>query len=350
MHTGGARRASRDWSAKVAQFGSKLGYLIRQRSLQVALLLWALISLGTLWLCQGTMPLQIGPGAVNPRAQVIFSSIALAFLVLEAGLVALITRRRPVPDLAERAPERAVALRETVCLWIYAGMVLLAGRFIGIHYFGEALAMHLNGSLVGATRVQSPNEVYTWAAYNGILLGLIPYAVFRMRGYSNQQLNLKSANLKSDVIVIFVVLAIGCLLDLKLGPNIMQLTRHQQIVGGLLTFVVHMLGTNLPIMIFIYSILVPRYARLASPVTAFLLGAASYPAMHVFESWTRYDSLSHSVLSVFVVFLFFFPPGVMKSFLTIRTGNAWVHLWGFHAISPHVTLDTRLIVRDFDIR
>lgn len=334
----------------MAKFGSALGYLIRQRSLQVGLLVWALISLGALWLCHGTMPLQIGPRPVNPRAQVIFSSIALVFLVLEAGLVSLITRRRPWPDLAERAPERGVALRETILLWIYGGVVLLAGRFIGIHYFGEAIAMHLNGSLVGATRVQSPNEVYTWAAYNGILLGLIPYVVFRLRGYSNQQLNLKSANLKNDVIVIFVVLAIGCLLDLTLGPNITKLTHHQQIVGGLLTFVVHMFGTDLPIMIFIYSILVPRYARLVSPVTAFLLGAASYPAMHVFESWTRYDSLSHSVLSVIVVFLFFFPPGVMKSFLTVRTGNAWVHMWGFHAVSPHVTVDTRLIVRDFDIR
>jgi len=334
----------------MAQFGSKLGNLLRQRSLQVALLLWVLISLGALGLCHGSMPLQIGPNPTNPVAQVISSSIALVFLVLEVGLVSLITRRRPWPDLAERAPERGVALRETVFLWIYGGMVLLAGRFIGIHYFGEAIAMHLNGSLVGATRVQSPNEVYTWAAYNGILLGLIPYAAFRLRGYSNQQLNLKSSNLRSDVIVILVVLAIGCFMDLTLGTSFTKLTHHQQIVGGLLTFVVHMFGTDMPIMIFIYSILVPRYARLVSPVTAFLLGAASYPAMHVFESWTRYDTLSHSVLSVIVVFLFFFPPGVMKSFLTIRTGNAWVHMWGFHAISPHVTVDTRLIVRDFDIR
>jgi hypothetical protein len=53
---------------------------------------------------------------------------------------------------------------------------------------------------------------------------------------------------------------------------------------------------------------------------------------------------------VIVVFLTFFPPGVMKSFLTMRTGNAWVHMWGFHAISPHVTVDTRLIVADFHIQ
>jgi hypothetical protein len=209
--------------------------------------------------------------------------------------------------------------------------------------------MHLNGSLVGATRVQSPVEAYTWAAYNATLIALVPYVVFRMRGYSNQQLNLTSSDLKSDVIVIAVVLAIGCFMDLTLDGNVLKLTHHQQMVGGLLSFVLHLFGTDLPVMIFIYSVLMPRYATLTAPVTAFLLGAASYPAMHVFESWTRYDSLAHSVLSVIVVFLFFFPPGLMKSFLTLRTGNAWVHVWAFHAVSPHVTVDTRLIVRDFNI-
>jgi hypothetical protein len=334
----------------VISLGSRLGFLIRQRSFQVALALWVLISVAALLLCHGTMPLPIGPHPGEPAAMVISSSIALLTMVLEIGLVALITRRRALPDLAARAPERTVALRETIALWLYGALVLLAGRFIGLHFFGEAIAMHLNGSLVGATRVQSSAEVYTWAAYNGIFLALAPYVVFRMRGYSNQQLNLKSSNLKSDIIVIAVVLAIGCFMDLTLDGNFLKLTQHQQIVGGLLTFILHLFGTDLPIMIFIYSVLMPRYAKLTTPVTAFLLGAASYPAMHVFESWTRYDSPAHSALSVIVVFLIFFPPGLMKSFLTVRTGNAWVHVWGFHAVTPHVTIDTRLIVRDFDIR
>jgi hypothetical protein len=334
----------------VTSFDSKLGYLVRQRSFQVALVFWVAISIAAVALCNGTMPLPIGPHPDKPAAMVISSSIALLFLVLEVGLVGLITRQRAMPDLGARAPERSAALRETVSLWLYGASVLLVGRFVGLHYFGEGIAMHLNGSLVGATRVQSPAEVYTWAAYNGTLLALVPYVVFRMRGYSNEQLNLRSSNLKSDVIVIAVVLAIGCVMDLTLDGNFLKLTHHQQMAGGLLSFVLHLFGTDLPVMIFIYCILMPRYAKLTAPVTAFLLGAASYPAIHVFESWTRYDSGAHSVLSVIVVFLTFFPPGVMKSFLTLRTGNAWVHVWGFHAISPHVTVDTRLIVRDFDIR
>ena len=331
-------------------FRSSLVNLIRQRSLRLALILWILISVAAIVFCHGTMPLPIGPHPDKPAVMVISSSVALVFLVLEAGLVALITRRRAIPDLAARAPERSVALRETACVWIYAAIVLLVARWLGLHFFGEGIAMHLNGSLVGATRAQSPAEVYTWASYNFLFLALVPYLVFRMRGYSNQQLNLKSSDLKSDTNVVAVVLAIGCFMDFALGGNFLALTHHQQVAGGLLSFILHLFGTDLPIMIFIYSILLPRYAKLTAPVTAFLLGAASYPAMHVFESWTRYDSPVHAAVSVIMVFLFFFPPGVMKSFLTMRTGNAWVHVWAFHAISPHVTVDTRLIVRDFNIQ
>jgi hypothetical protein len=216
---------------RMANFGSKLRYLVQQRSFQVALALWIVISLAALALCHGTMPLPIGPHPGNPVALVVSSSIALVFLVLEIGLVALITRRRPMPDLAERAPERGVALREAVLLWIYGAAVLLAGRFIGLHYFGAGIALHLNGSLVGATRVQSPHEVYAFAAYNGIFFALIPYVTFRLLGYSNEQLNLKSANLKGDVIVIFVVMGIGCFMDLALSVNFLRLTHHQQLAG-----------------------------------------------------------------------------------------------------------------------
>jgi hypothetical protein len=331
------------------QYGSNIQYLLQQRSLQVALLLWVLISVIALFLCHGSVPLP-GLHAAPPPAQVIASSVSLVLLLILIGVIALLARHRPMPDLAPRAPDRAIALRETIALWCYGAIVLLAGRFIGLHFFGEAIALHLNGSLVGASRVQSPVEVYTWAAYNGFFFALVPYLVFRLRGYSHQALNLKSSNLKNDTLIILVVLAICCTFDFSSGHSILQLTPHQQLVGGPLSFVLHLFGTDLPIMIFIYAILFPRYFRLFSRETAFLIGAASYPAMHVFESWTRYDSVTHSVLSVIFVFLTFFPPGLVKSFLTMRTGNAWVHVWAFHAISPHVTIDTRLVVKDFHIQ
>jgi hypothetical protein len=327
----------------------KIQRLLRQRSFQIALLLWVLISAVAVALCRGQVPLA-GLHAGTPVAQVIASSVSLVILLVLIGVIALMARHRPIPDLAQRAPAYPVALRETIAMWVYGGIVLALGRIIGLHFFGEGIAMHLNGSLVGASRVQSPAEVYTWAAYDGFFLALIPYVVFRLRGYSRYALNLKSSDLKNDTLIIVVVLAIGFAFDLSSGNSILQLTPHQQLVGGLLSFGLHLCGTDLPIMIFIYAILLPRYFRLFPRGTAFLIGAASYPAMHIFESWTRYDSVAHSVLSVIFVFLTFFPPGLVKSFLTMRTGNAWVHVWAFHAISPHVTIDTRLIVNDFRIR
>jgi hypothetical protein len=317
-----------------------IGWLVQQRALYVALLLWSL-------LCG--FGLLFSRHALRFRALVAGSSEYLVIVLLIFGLVMLLTRKRPVIDLGQRAPQSSTARRETLAMWAYAAVVMIAGRLIGQHFFGEGIALHLNGSLVGPTRVQSPIEVYTWAAYNGILLALIPYLVFRMRGYSNEQLNLKSANLKNDLLVIVVVLAFSCGIDM-LGSNIFQLTRHQQIVGGLISFWLHLFGTDLPIMIVIYSILMPRYFRLFPPLTAYLLGAMSYPTMHIFESGTRYDSMGAAAMSLTFVYLLFIPPGLMKSFLTWRTGNAWVHVWAYHAISPHVTVDTRLIVNDFGIK
>lgn len=332
-----------------AAIGSRLGYAFRQRSLYVALLLWILLCVVAYKLGPGMPKLE---GAPNMRGESTNSSAYLVLVVLGIGLASLLARRRAFPNLAERAPDRATALREVVGLWVYVAAVLVAGQFIGRYFFGEGIALHLNGSLMGrGTRVQSPAEVLTWSAYNGVLLALIPYVVFRLRGYSNAALNLKSSNLKNDVLIIVVILVLGCALDLTAGSHtILQLAPRQQIIGGALSFVVNLFGTDLPIMIFIYGILLPRYAKLASPMTAYLLGAVSYPASHVFEAWTQYGSVDRGVSSLMLVFLTFFPAGLMKSFLTVRTGNAWVHLWAYHAISPHVTVDTPLVVRDFNIR
>jgi len=317
-----------------------IGWVVQQRALYVAIFLWLLLS---------GVGLLFSRHTPSYRGLVTGSSEYLVLVVLMFGLVVLLTRKRPVIGLAQRAPESSIARRETLAMWAYVALVMVAGRLIGQHLFGEGIALHLNGSLVGATRVQSPIEVYTWAAYNGILLALIPYVVFRMRGYSNEQLNLKSANLKSDLLVIIVVLAFSIGMDM-IGPNIFQLSRHQQLVGGLMSFWLHMFGTDLPIMIVIYSILMPRYFKLFSPMTAYLLGAVSYPTIHIFESGTRYDSMGAAAMSLTFVYLLFIPAGLMKSFLTWRTGNAWVHVWAYHAISPHVTVDTRLIVNDFGIK
>lgn len=80
-----------------------------------------------------------------------------------------------------------------------------------------------------------------------------------------------------------------------------------------------------------------------------LLGGLTYAAMHAVEGWSRFDSPRDTVLSLAFVLFAFMGPGVIKSVLTLRTGNAWVHALGYQALAPHTILDTPLIVQAFRI-
>jgi hypothetical protein len=43
-------------------------------------------------------------------------------------------------------------------------------------------------------------------------------------------------------------------------------------------------------------------------------------------------------------------PGMIKTLLTLRTGNAWVHVWAYHALVPHTLIDTPHLVEVMHIR
>jgi hypothetical protein len=335
----------------VARKGSWFKNLLRERSFWIGLVIWAGCAAAIAPLSHGALPFnRPGLAGVAYRPQVYVAVFGWLYALVFMGVTYALTRRRAIPDMGARAPNAVMAMRETLALWIYGAIVIAGGQVIGRRMFGEGIGLHLNGSLFGMTRMVTPREVWVWAIYNFILLAVVPYLAFRARGYSREALNLKSANLRNDTLVIVVVLAMETAFELLGGSKIMTLTGHQIVVGGALSFVVHLLGTGLPVMIFIYSILMPRYARLTGSVVATtLLGAVSYAVVHLFEYWTVYDSAQHSMLSVIFILLTFVNPGLVKSYLTVRTGNAWVHLWGFHAIAPHVTSDTPMIVEIFGI-
>ena len=322
-----------------------------KRNIVIAVLVWVVFIVAIFPLSGGMLPFNRPLMArMSFRAQVAVQVFLPVFPLFLMGVTYLLTRRRAIPDLAARAPDAATAKRETLLLWAYGALVLAVGQILGRRLFGEGIGLHLNGSIFGPTRVETPAEVWTWAVYNFSLLAALPYVVFRGRGYSREQLNLKSTNLKNDVLVIFVVLVLESAFELS-ASGLFRLSGHQMVIGAILSFVAHLLGTGLPVMIFIYSILMPRYARLSGSLTiTVLLGAVSYAALHIFEYWTVYDSPRHALLSLIFVVTTFIGPGLIKSYLTVRTGNAWVHLWAYHAIAPHVTSDTPVVVRIFGIR
>ena len=208
------------------------------------------------------------------------------------------------------------------------------------------------GTLYGLSGPYTPHAAIIWAIYNFVVYALLPFAYFRWRGYSLEQLNLRSNNLRADIVLILIIFVVEATVELlSVSTAIFSLSGRQLLLGAALTFVLNFFGTVLPIMIFIYCILLPRYLKLTNSVAlTIILGGLTYAALHVGDSRTNYSSLSNGLLSVIVVIIQYFGPGMVKSVLTLRTGNAWVHVWAYHAIAPHVLIDTPTIVEIFQIR
>lgn len=326
--------------------------LLRERSVQTAVIGWVVANALVVMVAKGALPFDWPalPGrSVSERLVEINVGLLEIFFLM--GVVFALTRKRTVPDLAARAPERAVALRETLLLLAYGVLGLIGGfllaRVFGWHPFG----LHLAGTLYGTHEHVEPAEAIVWAAYNLVVYAVVPLAFFRRR-YSAEALNLKSNNRRNDTLVIVVILLIESLVQaLALAPAILDLGARQLALGVPLTFGLYLAGAVLPAMVFIYAILVPRYLKLTgSTATTVILGGLTYTLLHVWDAWTVFSSPSGAVLSIIFLIFTYFGPGMIKTFLTVRTGNAWVHVWAYHALAPHTFVDTPHMVEVFDIR
>jgi hypothetical protein len=137
---------------------------------------------------------------------------------------------------------------------------------------------------------------------------------------------------------------------LGFSSAIFDLSPRQVALGMPLTFALYFVGTVLPTMVFIQCVLVPRYRRLTgSTATTVILGGITYTLLHCFDGWLAVDTTSATVLSVIFLFFQYLGPGMVKTVLTLRTGNAWVHVWAYHAIAPHALADTPTVVKIFHI-
>jgi hypothetical protein len=321
------------------------------RGVRTVAAMWVAGYLIVIWLAHGSLPFDRPAVAQLPFAvQMAAPTIGLIEIFVLMAVVFWLTRDRVIPDMAARAPERRVALRETILVLAYAALGQVGGWIVATALGYHAFGFHIAGAVFGHTLTPKPAEVWLWALYNFLVFAVGPYLYFRRR-YSNTELNLRSTNRRNDVLVILVVLVVESAFELSLFHNtIFGLSLHQALLGTPLTFVVFFIGTVLPTMVLIYAILLPRYLKLTgSTVSVVLLGGLTYAAMHIVEGWSAFDSPRDTVLSLIFVLLTYFGPGMMKAVLTLRTGNAWVHALSYHAVAPHVIVDTPLVVRIFGI-
>ena len=338
-------------AATPVPLSSVLRAVVNHRGVRIAVASWVVGYLVVLWLAHGSLPFDRPAVDHLPFAlQLVQPIVGMIEILALMVLAFLLTRKRLIPDMAARAPERRVALRETVLVLAYAALGQVGAWIVGSVLGSRPFSFHLAGTLYGTTLTQTPSDVWIWASYNFLVFAVAPYVYFRRR-YTNADLNLRSVDRRNDMLLILVVLVIESAFEVTVFSGILRLSPRQAVLGAPLSFAIFFIGTVLPTMVLIYAILLPRYLKLTgSAISTVLLGGLTYAAMHIVEGWSAFGSPRYAALSLLFVLFSYLGPGMIKSVLTLRTGNAWVHALGYHAVAPHVVVDTPLVVRIFGIR
>jgi hypothetical protein len=216
--------------------------VLSHRGVHAAAALWVVCYVIALWLARGALPFDRPAVAGLPFAvQMAAPSIGLIEIFVLMLLIFLLTRRRVIPDMRARAPERRIALRETILVLGYAALGQVGGWVLGPALGYRPFSFHIAGTVFGCSVTPRRSEVWVWALYNFLVFAVIPYLYFRRR-YTNTELNLRSSNRRNDVLVIFVVLVIECAFELAVfDNNIFRLTAHQILLGAPLSFFVFFL-------------------------------------------------------------------------------------------------------------
>lgn len=317
------------------------------RIVVIALLGWAILNAAIIVLAHGFLPFDRPNLITMPFwLQVAMPSFGLIEQLALMGVVALMTRKRP-STLADRTPTRGVAGREVAYTLVYAMIAQAGGWIIGPAFGFRPFSFHIAGTLVGCSTLASPAEATVWASYNFIAFAIVPYLWFRRR-YSNYELCLVFDGPGNDLLVVLVVLVIESAVQLATMKNIFALPLSVMLVAAPLSFTIFLFGTVLPTMILVYAILLPRYYKLTGSVPlSVILGGLTYASLHLVEGWSAFDTPEDTALSILFVFLSYTGPGMFKSYVTLRTGNAWVHALGYHAVAPHTIIDAPMIARVF---
>ena len=160
-----------------------MGRLVRNtvlnRSVQVAGLLWAALNFAAVLLARGHLPFDRPALAGKPFAfQMALPTLGLLEVFLLMAVTYWLTSRRPIPDIAARAPNRPLAARETMMVLAYAALGQAVGGMLGPALGFRPFSFHIAGTLVGSSTPPSSGEICTWAVYGFVVYALVPYLWF----------------------------------------------------------------------------------------------------------------------------------------------------------------------------
>jgi hypothetical protein len=327
--------------------------LAANRIVQITALVWIVVNILAALLFQGMgvidRPVYEGQSFGQ---QLIAANVAMFEVLVLVAIVVWLTRSRSQPALAVPLPAAGMVRDETVVLAAWGALAIVGGIVLGQALDAAPIGFHLAGTIFCAHDhdVVTRQVALIWAGYNLVIYAVLPYLYIRRR-HGMLGIPLRSLARRGDLIVILVVLAIESVAQLSaISPAILDLDMSQLALGLPLTFALYFAGTVLPTVIFVQALLVPRLLAMTGSVPAtVVLGGLVYTAVHASDSWTVLTSPGNALLSGCLLLLTYFGPGLIKTLITVRTGNAWVHAWAYHAFAPHTLIDTPLIVRIFGL-
>ena len=148
-------------AATPPSLGSVLRAVVSHRGVQIAVASWVVGYLVVLRLAHGSLPFDRPAVAQLPFAsQMAAPTIGMIEIFALMVLVFLLTRKRVIPDMAARAPEGRIALRETVLVLAYAALGQVGGWIVGPTLGFHPFSFHLYGTLYGTTLTQTPTSTF----------------------------------------------------------------------------------------------------------------------------------------------------------------------------------------------
>ena len=156
--------------------------LILDPAVRIAVGVWVIAYCAVLLLADGRLPFDRPALAAVPFGlQVAAPTIGMIQIFFLMAIIYWLTRKRVIPDIAARAPARAIAARETFALLAYAAAGQVGGWIVGPAFGYRPFSFHIAGTVYGCSTPPVPGEFLSWATYNFLVFAIIPYLWFRRR-------------------------------------------------------------------------------------------------------------------------------------------------------------------------
>lgn len=286
------------------------------------LIVWAL---ATLFVATGADLSRLPHASQTPLTNTLAQLAVLFFM----GVLFVSGRRLGLAPIDHTSPlgiTRKDALLETTWLVTYMFITVVIGSVLNIH---THIDLDTTRPEVAQILGREPAvSLVIWAIYSMIVYVVLPLGYFLgIKRYPVTSLLLGFPKARFLVPFAIVTGIAG------LAPFITPDYFTTPFLAHVLTFVLYMGGTLIPVTIFTQSLLAPRFALLTrSWLSGSVLAGVAYAAFNLneyFLLWDSPDTIALSLVSLAAGDLMW---GLIKGMSTLLSGSAWIHVFTTHTL------------------